>query len=151
MVEWAMETMCYVKLSALKVGRTDDCVEISLLRGRIAGEKKPARRPVFHAACQLLLGGSSGSGGVSGRGGGSSSVSGSGGRGGVSSGSGGRGHVGGGSGGSGGFRSGSRSFFFFAASGQGHGEQGGEQDGIFHLSISLKRLINMLIASVFCG
>jgi len=42
------------------------------------------------------------------------------------------------------FRSRSRSFFFFATSGQGESQQCGEQDGIFHLCNSLKMMINML-------
>ena len=133
-----------VKLTAvLKSCRLDQCGN--------ADEKKPARRPVFCAACRLVASGgssrSSRSGSVSRS---SSGVSGS------SSVSSGSSHISSRSGrsrsfdgGSSSFRS--RSFFFFATSGQGESQQSGEQDGIFHLCISLKVLINMLIASVFAG
>jgi hypothetical protein len=102
------------------------------MTGRSTDEKKPARRPVLLALLAELLGGSSRSsfGSGSSR---SSFGSGSGGSGGSSFGS------GSGRSGSSNFRSGGRSFFFLATGGQRNGEQGGEQDGIFHLGFPNKK------------
>lgn len=96
---------------------------------REVSKQKSRHEAGFFCSFAELLGGSGSRSGSSVSGGSSGSVSGR------SSGSvsGGSSSVSGGSSGSSGFRSGSSGFFFLATGGQTESQQGGEQDGVFHL------------------